>query len=215
MKAIVLQESYIYLVFKLFRAIARAQIILFDCSLRAETPFRVERLYEAYNWLQICLQTKWNCLNLASFFLIGLFSLICSIAVVRYMQLRKPIWRHHHTQFSRQPDKLQKFPPELVGFQKNGGGGRLQTLPPAPMYAYGLTNLLFDGLSPGIVFVCLSVEYSRYILPELSVFIWPHFKSRCSFAPLKPKCKQLLNNCVFKSACGEWVPRTLYSKNNI
>ena len=171
MKAIVLQESYIYLVFKLFRAIVRAQIIIFDCSLRAETPFRVV-CTQAIIRLQICLQRKWNCLNLASFFLVGLFSLICRIAVVRYMQLRKPIWRYHHTQFSRQPGKLKTFPPELVGFQKNGGGaGGLQTLHLAPMYAYGLTNLLFDGLSPGIVFVCLSVEYSRYTLPELSVFI--------------------------------------------
>ena len=34
----------------------------------------------------------------------------------------------------------------------------------------GFTALLFAGLSPGLVFVCLSTEYSRYSFPFKSVF---------------------------------------------
>ena len=72
-------------------------------------------------------------------------------------------------------------------------------------YMRGFTGLVLSGLSPDLVFVCLSVEYSRYSLPLLSVFsvISPHFISLCSFPPRSPKCKQLLNHKVFIRASGE------------
>ena len=82
-------------------------------------------------------------------------------------------------------------------------------------YVRGLICLLFSGLSPGFVFVCLSVKYSRYSLPWQSVLrtTSSQLRLRCSFPPLFPKCKQLLNHSVLMSAWGEWIPMTLFLKS--
>ena len=82
-------------------------------------------------------------------------------------------------------------------------------------YIRGLICLLFSGLSPGLVFVCLSVEYSRYSLPWQSVLrtTSPQLRSLCSFPPLIPECKQLLNHSVLMSAWGEWIPMTPFLKS--
>ena len=81
-------------------------------------------------------------------------------------------------------------------------------------YIRGFTVRRFDGLSPGLVLVCLSVQYSRYSFPEKSDFntMSPHFKSRCSFPPRNPKCKQLLNQSALTSALGESTPISFCSK---
>ena len=82
-------------------------------------------------------------------------------------------------------------------------------------YIRGLICLLFSGLSPGLVFVCLSVEYSRYSLPWQSVLrtTSPQLRSLCSFPPLIPECKQLLNHSVLMSAWGERIPMTPFLKS--
>ena len=82
-------------------------------------------------------------------------------------------------------------------------------------YVRGLICLLFSGLSPGFVFVCLSVKYSRYSLPWQSVLrtTSSQLRLRCSFPPLFPKCKQLLNHSVLMSAWGEWIPMTPFLKS--
>ena len=100
--------------FKLSCAIARSQSLLFDNFDGRWKVLPVEGLHaRRLIRLQICLQTNWNRLNLASFSLIVWkqtmrdgFSVQSAELQFRYMQLRKPIWRYYHTRFSSQPGKM-------------------------------------------------------------------------------------------------------------